>query len=50
MCENCTYCKQRSSNEFVFPDGTGEPIGKWCSHPTGATQADREEVSVNDLF
>ncbi|NHN65409.1 MULTISPECIES: hypothetical protein [Haloarcula] len=38
MSENCNYCRRRSSNEFVFPDGTGEPIDKWCAHPTSTTQ------------
>lgn len=50
MSENCTYCERASGNEFVFPDGTGEPIGKWCSHPTEATQSPVEEVPVADLF
>jgi hypothetical protein len=50
MGDNCDYCGPRPNDHFVFPDGTSEPIGKWCGHPTDATQTDQEEVSAEDLF
>lgn len=49
----CSYCEQMTGWEFVWPDGTGERVGRWCSHPTDATQPnweDRDPLDPIELF
>lgn len=45
--DECEHCAFRNA-EFVYPDGHGEPIGKWCAHPT--QEYEPEGVEVEALF